>query len=302
MDLDTLLHDTTAVPDPGPATLARARAALDEEVRRASVPTRRLRRPLVAALVAGAASVALVVGPTLDVGGVTPRVSAEAAQVLLAAGRAAGEQPGGWPDAAYWYSRSKGPDGTVREIWIGHRLPGVLRDGRVDAGVIPLEVARFPTGGSSVDWDGLYALPTEPAALERRLRDGIHGAGPDDDSELFVIVGDLLRESPAPPALRRALWEVAARVPGVELLGPARDAEGRPGVAVRRNGSTYLLDPDDGRLLEESSGDPDAPPVVERDATGAVVSTRDSGFRATYLEQGPADTAPAATWQPEKRG
>lgn len=295
MDLDTLLHDTTGVTDPGAATLARARAVLDEEVRRTSAPARRLRRPLVAALVAGAASVALVVGPTLDVGGVSPTVSAEAAQVLLAAGRAAGEQPGGWPDAAYWYSRSKGPDGAVREIWIGHHRPGVLRDGRVDAGVLPLEVATFPTGGTTVDWDGLYALPTEAGALERRLRDGIRGAGPDDDTELFVIVGDLLRESPAPPALRRALWEVAARVPGVELLGPARDAEGRPGVAVRRHDHTYLLDPDDGRLLEESSGDVGAPPVVERDAAGEVLRTRDVGHRATYLEQGPADTAPAPT-------
>jgi hypothetical protein len=255
-------------------------------VRLAEVRRRRRRRALATGLVAGAASLALVAVPTL---GSAPRASAEAAQVLLRAGTAAGAQVADWQDAPYWRSvstYSRGGQEHGREIWLGHRTNGALKDEGIDVvpkdpsgpGVVPLGGALFPTGGTSVTWDGLWELPTEAAALERRLRDGIHGAGPDDDTELFVIVGDLLRESPAPPALRKALWQVAARVPGIELVGAVTDHAGRAGVAVERHGTRYVLDPDDGRLLEEVS----------------------SGWRATYLEQGPADSAPDAAAIPRK--
>jgi len=278
MDLDTLLDATGAVDDPTPGALAQARSTMDSAlppVALLAVRRKRRRRLAVTALVAAAASAALVLGPTVSFTG-RPSANAEAAQVLLRAGAAAGAQQGDWQDAAYWRSVSsyvRNGQEVRREIWIGHRDIGVLKDPGVDDGVIPLEVAAFPTGGTFVTWDQLFSLPTDADALERRLRDGIHGAGPDDDSELFVIVGDLLRESPAPPALRKALWEVAARIPGIELVGAVTDHAGRPGVAVERRGTRYVLDPSDGRLLEEDS----------------------TGWRATYLEQGPAETAPAVT-------
>ncbi|MCW2543621.1 MAG: hypothetical protein JWM40_1173 [Frankiales bacterium] len=282
MELDTLLHETADVAGPSAAALANGRAAMDDAVvagRRRVLAigrghSRRTRRLAVA--VAAAAAAVLVV-PTIDLGGGRPHASADAAQVLLRAGTAAGAQPGQWQDAAYWHSVSTYHQGASptqrREIWIGHRAIGVLKDGGVGSGYIPLEVASFSAGARGISWDELYALPTEAGALERSLRDGIDGAGPDDDSELFVIVGDLLRESPAPPALRKALWEVAARVPGVKLVGVVADSVGRAGVAVERHDSRYVLDPSNGRLLEESSSD----------------------WTGTYLEQGPVDTAPAPT-------
>jgi len=287
MDLDTLLRETASVPDATPLELAAGRSALDAAImtsaRRVAVArhARRRRRGLVGitAIVASAASLVLVFGPTVSLSG-PPAASASAAEVLMRAGAAAGAQPGGWPDAAYWHSVTSYRQGSGavhrREIWIGHDAIGVLKDPGVDSGVIPLGVATFPTGAGSVNWDQLYALPTESHALERKLRAGIGGAGPDDDSELFVIVGDLLRESPAPPALRKALWEVAARVPGVTLVGAVKDSMGRAGVAVERGDIRYILDPQDGRLLEE--GVPGS-----------------AAFGGTYLEQGPADHAPAPT-------
>jgi hypothetical protein len=284
MDLDTLLVQTAQVDDPHPEILDTAR-----DVMRASLPPvallavrrKRRRRLALTALVAGAASAALVLAPTVSLTG-RPSANAEAAQVLLRAGAAAGAQQGGWRDASYWRSVSSyDRDGAEvrREIWIGHRDPGVLRDSGVDAALVPLCVAEFPTGGSSVTWDELFALPTAAGPLEKRLRDGINGAGPDDDSELYVIVGDLLRESPAPPALRKALWEVAAGIPGIEVVGAVTDHAGRAGVAVERRGERYVLDPEDGRLLEETSGT----------------------WRITYLEQGPTDRAPEAHDAPGMR-
>lgn len=282
MDLDTLLRETAVVAEPTPAVLLTGRLALDGAStagRRRVIAigrgrSRRTRRLAISAVAVAAAVAALLVVPTV---GDRSGASAQAAQVLRQAGSAAGAQPGGWPDARYWHSVSTYHQGASasqrREIWIGHHDIGVLRDGGVDHGVIPLEVGAFPAGSRGLSWDQLYALPTDSVRLERELRDGIGGAGPDDDSELYVIVGDLLRESPAPPALRKALWEVAARVPGVTLVGAVHDSTGRPGVAVERHGNRYVLDPNDGRLLEESSSD----------------------WTSTYLEQGPADSAPAPT-------
>jgi len=75
-------------------------------------------------------------------------------------------------------------------------------------------------------------LPTDPDALYHKLHDQAVGHGNSTDSEMFTLVGDALRESDASPALRAALYEVAARIPGVELVGPAVDRVGRHGVAV----------------------------------------------------------------------
>jgi len=146
-------------------------------------------------------------------------------------------------------------------------------DTRLSSAVIPLQDGRF----AGLGWDELYALPTEPGALESRLRAARLDGMRDSDTELFALVGDLLRESPAPPALRQALWQVVARVPGVSLVGAVKDSTGRPGMAIERAEHGYVLDPSAGRLLEEYIG-----------------GSKPGGasWRATYLEQGPAASAP----------
>jgi hypothetical protein len=75
-------------------------------------------------------------------------------------------------------------------------------------------------------------LPTNPDALYATIHDRAVGRGSGTEAEMLTLVADALRESDASPALRAALYEVAARIPGVELVGPARDRLGRPGVAV----------------------------------------------------------------------
>jgi hypothetical protein len=297
MELDHLLSDTAPVADPTPAALAAGRAALegtfDELAQRRR---KRVRRSTLAGLVATAAAAAVIL-PSISVTGAKPAATASAASVVLRqAGSAAGAQPGGWADAEYWHSVStyhqgSGPQ-TRREIWIGHHQIGVLKDGGVNSGILPLEVGLFPAGGTGLTWDQLYALPTSAGPLEAKLRSGIDGAGSDDDSELFVIVGDLLRESPASPALRKALYEVAANVPGVELVGTVQDADGRQGVEVKRGDQAYIVDTYDGRLLQESQG-----------AAGPISENPNGGnWTATYEQQGPTTTAPAPTATDPKKG
>jgi hypothetical protein len=206
-----------------------------------------------------------------------------AATLLRAAGDAAGAQPGGWPNAAYWHVTSVyGRSGHTyhREIWVGHHAGGVLRDPGVAPGVIPLTGPSL--FGEGLTWDQLYALPIDPAKLGALLSNDVKGYGPDPNptggvsavQEEFVEIGDLLRESPASPALRKALYDVAAGIPGVRLVGNLKDATGRTGGGVERNGETLLIDPATGRLLADLEG---------------------NAWDATYLTQGPASTAPAPT-------
>jgi hypothetical protein len=298
--LDTLLDETgspvAALSDTG---LAKARNRLHAETRAAearlaaSMRARRRRR-IVVSLTAVAAATALVIAPTLDLGGRSPAASAGAAEVLSTASAAAATQPDVEP-GAYWHvvSEQQEGDGPAyhREIWQGRTADGVLQDERLsslspgaDTGPdgVWTEALGSSHFGFGVTWDELDALPTDPAALEQVMRERTRGQGPDPDSELWDAVGTLLRETPASPSLRAALWQVAARVPGVVVVGAVTDAQGRQGTAVElkipRGYQRYVIDTDDGRLLEETvHGASDAPP-----------------YRITFLSQGPAATAPDA--------
>lgn len=272
-----------------------------------SVDRAKRRRLTLFAVLVTAVSLVLVIGATVDLEDAPPAATPAAGRgkalptagpgksrptptlnltdVLRQAGAASGEQPGGWPEASYWHSVSSYRQGSGplvrREVWAGHRAIGGLLDTRLSSAVVPLQNGRF----AGLGWDELYALPTESVALESHLRatslDGIR----DGDTELFALVGDLLRESPAPPKLRRALWEVLAGVPGVSLAGAVRDSAGRPGVAVERGERGYVVDLTAGRLLEEFIGSP----KPASDSPGAAT------WRATYLEQGPAVSAPVTS-------
>ena len=72
-------------------------------------------------------------------------------------------------------------------------------------------------------------------------------------------VGDLLRESDAPPALRSALFQVAAGIPGVKVLENVTDHAGRSGVGVmysvrhRPGYAELIFDPKTSALLAEQT-------------------------------------------------
>jgi len=132
-------------------------------------------------------------------------------------------------------------------------------------------------------------LPSDPDALYARLRDDAKGHGNSLDGEMFTLVGDSLRETSATPAQRAALFQVAARIPGVELVGSVKDSAGRTGIAVAREDhgvrSTLIFDPETSALLsEEDVALPGNPYGYE---TGTLV-----GY-ATYLEQAIVDSETA---------
>ncbi|MFN2469829.1 MAG: CU044_5270 family protein [Gaiellaceae bacterium] len=100
-------------------------------------------------------------------------------------------------------------------------------------------------------------LTSDPDALYERLEADARGHGEGLHEEMFVLAGDALRETGATPAQRAALYEVAARIPGVELVGRVVDSAGRSGIAVAYSSDAdhqrhmLIIDPQTSVLLGE---------------------------------------------------
>jgi hypothetical protein len=92
----------------------------------------------------------------------------------------------------------------------------------------------------------LWKLTTSPAKLAALISARKIESGPAGPREDFVQVGDLLRNTDAPSALRSALFQVAARIPGVRLLGTVTDHIGRAGLGV-----AYIVYPPKGTFTGE---------------------------------------------------
>ena len=277
-ELDVLRSLPFPVAEPSEEARARARGRLLRHMRHTR-PVRWRRLLVAAAALAAAGAVAALVGV-----GVHGDGNASAATALRHAAAVARRQPPTPPLAPGHYAYSKSVqaflviDGDkgwtalgpkIREIWIGRR-GGFLH-----------ETSGKPRFLSARDYERWVAagrprvnapeaterlgptppldLPTDPEALFAKLRAEAEGNANGVDGEMFTLVGDALRETDASPALRASLYEVAARIPGVELVGPTRDRMGRRGIAVAYSSShnhqrdELIFDPTTSALLEEET-------------------------------------------------
>jgi len=107
-----------------------------------------------------------------------------------------------------------------RDAWrdLGHEVPAVGDVQRVE---IPSGEIPFPD---------LSDLPLEPDALVARLREGWWPQPLEDDAETLLAIADLLARGDAGPELRSALFQAAANLESVELLGAWRDPQGDQGI------------------------------------------------------------------------
>ncbi|GGJ37214.1 CU044_5270 family protein [Streptomyces brasiliensis] len=276
------LVEAGRVPGPRPEVLAAARATVAEAVRRdiasqsgsddvvvpiTSAPRRRRRglRVAVTAGVAAAAAVAVVLGTTGTPGphgsarGGSGTTVTSASAFLRDVADVESARPVSWANAPYWEVRftRTAADGsrTEAQILSAHRA-GLTSHMRVlspkGGDKSSPGPVGFLIGVHMLSWDEIDRLPTGTAELRRRL--GSYADPALDPSEgVFSAVGDLLL-SPAPPKLRAALYRVAADLPGVRLVGKVTDSTGRHGTAVERAAGKivvrYIVDPDDGTLLE----------------------------------------------------
>ena len=271
-----------------PAARERVRAAV--AARTSERRNRVFRRPRLVSAAGGVALAAVAASAIVILfAGTSATVSASAARVLHRAASAAllERSVGALAPGQYLYTRSVDeylattggtrPDGTtwsysalvptVREIWLAangsgwlHETGGAptflsdrdrqawIADGRPNLGTGESS-ERLGGGGSDAQMTSLD-LPSDPDALYARLHHEAEGNGNGVYPEMFTLIGDALRENSTTPAQRAALYEVAARLPGIVLAGRTSDATGRPAIAVAmdngHNGErwTLLFDPE----------------------------------------------------------
>jgi hypothetical protein len=284
------------------------------------------RRPVIAIAAAGLAiAIAIPIAvPRGVTGGADPAAAAVLHRVAL---RAAEQPPEPTPGPGqFLYTRSRSfstqlyvvGDGntflfrqpTVRESWIGPDGSGRIRDTSGSV-TFPTEedrarwmAARSPDLYENLTEDELFDpgellyadhadLPTDPEELLELIESRELIGGPHGDWETFAIIGDLLRETSLQPKVRAALYQVAAELPGVELVGRVVDGAGRPGVAVaytRTNTDApsrheLIFDPTTAELLGENE-------VLVADN---IVDVESGGPGAIYGGVGPAGTLAYST-------
>ncbi|HMJ36847.1 MAG TPA: CU044_5270 family protein [Baekduia sp.] len=167
---------------------------------------------------------------------------------------------------AAWISQQR--TGQTRTTVLGHRWPSPqerqkwIRLGRPSLTRATAQTFRlapnhaYYLGNERLSYTKMRTFDQSGPALFRRLRDGVsHGQGSSLYGEVFTQIGDALREQPAPPKLRAALYRALKLVPGVRYLGPVKDALGRPALAVARTEDgtrrELLFDPATSAMLAE---------------------------------------------------
>ena len=194
---------------------------------------------------------------------------------------------------------------VTREIWIAPDGRGRLLEtngtptfltaqdkavweaaGRPDLGAGKTSDQKFGKGG--LYYLDLSKVPTDTAQLRAMIVERKIEGGPAGDAETFTIVGDLLRETSASPALRAALYQVASQLHGVELIGTVKDEAGRTGTAVGYTSNGYrnelIFDPTTAALLGEQSVVADSAKVRPHLPVGTVMSW------SVYLASGVVDS------------
>lgn len=280
----------------------------------------------VAAGVAAAAVAIAVAVPAMVPGGHPGGAPNAAAAALLRAAKVAATQRGTPPPGPgqYVYTKTEavwendwanvGPNDDqyfsvlmpiVREAWIGtdgsgrlletNGTPTFLTDhdrsvwiaaGRPDLGGNTTHDESYRPGG--LYYLDLTKLPTDPDELRTMIEERKVEGGPPGEAETFTIIGDLLRETYAPPELRSALYRIASELPDVQLIGNVKDPEGREGVAVAypNNGILHelIFDPNTSALLAERTVITDPAQAHLQVPSGTVVGW------AAYLGSGIVDS------------
>jgi hypothetical protein len=165
-----------------------------------------------------------------------------------------------------------------RERWQAAGSPD-LGSPRID-GAQPAGSMLFPFGSRTLSYSELRALPSDPDALAALIDQAAVRNSWSLSWQKLDLIGELMRNAPLSPAQGAALYEIAARLPDVELVGPTTDPSGRPGmgVAVSSNGlrEELVIDTRTGELLGDRTVDVRTGQVQEAMSyvsTGVVSST-----------------------------
>ncbi|WKE68221.1 CU044_5270 family protein [Streptomyces sp. WP-1] len=237
----------------------------------AAAPVRRARPPLRPALVASAAALALAAAGTAGAvlsgtGGHDDAAARHAAADMRPAAAllhrisnaAAHHGTLTVRDDQFLYTREKVREADLTsgkavvsplkdaESWMAQQ-PGPLHRlglSRTDGETLPInaelgDTKGTPAGLSRPTYNWLASLPTDPDKLLAYLYAKTPAAeGRERDQAVFEQIGGLLGGL-MPPRTAAALYQAAAKIPGVDRSSGARDAIGRQGLGIVRDDKRY---------------------------------------------------------------
>lgn len=224
--------------------------------------------------------------------------------VLTSAATAVGAQANpraGWPAGAYWHTEQQVISGgrlvSTDNIWTDASGNGV-GEGTDDPPYAISSTGQLPAaiGDKSYSWAQLDALPTDPAQLwpivkaDEQLPFSSDPALPKSgQSDLFQSIWNLVTSEPVPAPLQKALYEVAAKIPGVTVAGQYTDSLGRTGTALHLGMWTMVVDPDTGQILAmmQAAG----PPVTVCGTAGCTTQQTAGASTSVYIAAGWASAA-----------
>jgi hypothetical protein len=240
-------HPAAPLRSPAGAALHHRRAVAGRQAVAAGRPGRRLWVPVAAAAAVMTAGIAVAAvaasGPRAALHQPAGPAAVTAAFVLHQAASAAASQAAGKgrffvTESEYITPADNQDDPAFRTIWIGHGSTGRL----VQLGLTASIPSPVPFGRSTLTWAQLQHLPT--------------AAGPPLAVSEFGTAVSLLFEAPSPPALRSALYDLVARLPGVRVVSDSRDLIGRTAAEVYirleaqdNSGEALFFDPSTSAVL-----------------------------------------------------
>jgi hypothetical protein len=277
----------------------------------------RIMRPRRFALAGGMAVVALAIGGALGLDTASAPPSALAKEMNHLGQLAASQAPTGIPGPGqYLYTVSYQQDPAAApsavascvvsyveedQMWVAADGSGVIRKSIRDlrfasaaaqaactshgltlssfigpGGGLDYSTTRVPAGGLSLQTEDWKSLSTDPATLLQQVHQKDGGANTPE--EWFTNVADFMHDgTDAPPAIRAALYQATALIPGVRSLGTQTTSDGQTGLAVAfyANGKPtheLIFDQQTGRLLEEAYyNDGGSPDVVDYPADQTTI-------------------------------
>ncbi len=270
--LETLRHADplarSSLPDP-PAHTLQAILATDREVVTSGRGRARMPRVALALAAAGATAavaVAVLAGGSPDQPFGPSTASAALHQLALAATAHKSSDPPLKP-GQFYYRRVVGY-GSVHESWTSR--DGVVYFRRSPLGSGPLippgtnALERSDSGGAyatfgslePLTYDEMLDLPRDTDKLYDWVRTHVQLSIPGDprppeNKTMFFEIREFLITTPVPADLRAAFYDVAAQIPGVELLGAVRNEQGKSGLGI---GMWRSGGPDDDSPPETADG------------------------------------------------
>jgi hypothetical protein len=161
---------------------------------------------------------------------------------------------GNWPSAA------------AKAQWVSLGSPDLSACGApsIPFQTIPAASAAYPTLPNS----GVGYLPKDPSTLATLLSEGrvddvgnllVNGfcstQSPCSTATQFDVAVNLLSQPEGPSLLGPVLYQILAKLPGVEKIGSMTDALGRTGTAIEdpMTGVVFVIDPSNGTLLQQET-------------------------------------------------